>query len=64
MVVVTLGGFAAKHLAEYAAAAPADARATAIAIFRVDEAINFALLSPLNLLFAGSRSCCTVWERR
>jgi hypothetical protein len=53
VVVVTLDGFAAKHLAVYALTAPAEARAAALELFRVEEAVNFALLSPLNLIFAG-----------
>jgi hypothetical protein len=53
VVVVTLDGFAAKHLAESWQSAPAEQRASALASFRADDSINFALLSPLNLVFAG-----------
>jgi hypothetical protein len=52
------GWFAAKHLAESWAAAAASAAGgptalTALAAFQAEDAINFALLSPLNLVFAG-----------
>jgi len=53
VVVVTLDGFAAKRLADFWLSAPVDTRATAVGLFRVEEAISFALLSPLNLVFAG-----------
>lgn len=53
VIDVTLDGFAAKHLAEWWMSAPPDARATAILPFRSVDAANFALLSPLNLVFAG-----------
>src|SRR6266487_6269968 len=53
VVVVTLDGFAAKHLAESWQSAPAELRASALASFRADDSVNFALLSPLNLVFAG-----------
>lgn len=52
VIVVSLDGFAAKHLAESWQAAPPDLRADALAAFRADDSINFALLSPLNLMFA------------
>jgi len=54
IVLISLDGFAAKHLADSWLSSPADARPTAIASFRSEDAINFALLSPLNLVFAGS----------
>src|SRR5215218_1883931 len=53
VVLISLDGFAAKHLAESWLASPAADRATAIGPFRAEDAINFALLSPLNLVFAG-----------
>ncbi len=53
VIILTTDGFASKHLAEYWLSAPPDLRSTALASFRAEEAINFALLSPLNLVFAG-----------
>jgi hypothetical protein len=53
VVLITLDGFAAKHLAESWLSAPPDLRASAIGSFRAEDSINFALLSPLNLVFAG-----------
>jgi hypothetical protein len=53
VVLLALDGFAAKHLADSWSSAPAEARATALAAFRAEDSINFALLSPLNLVFAG-----------
>jgi hypothetical protein len=53
VVLLALDGFAAKHLAEAWASAPAEGRAVALAAFRAEDSINFALLSPLNLVFAG-----------
>jgi hypothetical protein len=53
VIILTTDGFAAKHLAEYWLSAPPDLRPTALASFRAEEGINFALLSPLNLVFAG-----------
>jgi hypothetical protein len=53
VVLVTLDGFAAKHLAESLVSAPNETRATALAAFSAEDSINFALLSPLNLVFAG-----------
>jgi Domain of unknown function (DUF4386) len=53
VVLISLDGFAAKHLAEAWLSAPTAARAAAIGPFRAEDSINFALLSPLNLLFAG-----------
>src|SRR6266568_6897965 len=53
VILLSLDGFAAKHLAESWLSAPADARATALAAFSAEDSINFALLSPLNLVFAG-----------
>ena len=53
VVLLSLDGFAAKHLADAWASAPPTARAEALASFRAEDAVNFALLSPLNLVFAG-----------
>jgi hypothetical protein len=53
VIDVTLDGFAAKHLAEWWMLAPPEVRATAGLAFRSEDSINFALLSPLNLVFAG-----------
>jgi hypothetical protein len=53
VVLITLDGFAAKHLANAWASAPSDLRTDALAAFRAEDSINFALLSPLNLVFAG-----------
>ena len=53
VILLSLDGFAAKHLAKSWLSAPADARATALAAFSAEDSINFALLSPLNLVFAG-----------
>jgi hypothetical protein len=53
VVLVSLDGFAARHLAEALVAAPEETRASALAAFTAEDTINFALLSPLNLVFAG-----------
>jgi hypothetical protein len=53
VVLISLDGFAAKHLAESWLAAPPGARESALAAFKAGDSINFALLSPLNLVFAG-----------
>jgi hypothetical protein len=53
VVLIALDGFAAKHLAESWLSAPPHLRASAIGSFRAEDSINFALLSPLNLVFAG-----------
>jgi hypothetical protein len=53
VVLLALDGFAAKHLAEYWSSVSAADRSGALAAFRAEDAINFALLSPLNLVFAG-----------
>jgi hypothetical protein len=52
VVIVTLDGFASKHLAELYVA-PAGGPHIDLGPFQAEEAINFALLSPLNLVFAG-----------
>src|SRR5512132_686597 len=46
VVLISLDGFAAKHLAEAWLAVPAADRATAIGPFQAEDSINFALLSP------------------
>jgi hypothetical protein len=53
VVLLSLDGFAAKHLAEVWLSTPADARGAALAAFSAEDSVNFALLSPLNLVFAG-----------
>ncbi len=53
VVLLSLDGFAAKHLAESWLSVPPELRPTALASFRAEDSINFALLSPLNLVFAG-----------
>lgn len=53
VVLLSLDGFAAKHLAESWLSASAELRPTTLASFRAEDSINFALLSPLNLVFAG-----------
>lgn len=51
--MISLDGFPAKHLAESWHAAPPGARESALAAFKAEDSINFALLSPLNLVFDG-----------
>jgi hypothetical protein len=71
VVLISLDGFAAKHLAESWLASPAADRAAAIGPFRAEDAVNFALLSPLNLVFAGftfvlfglAAALCGAWPR-
>jgi Domain of unknown function (DUF4386) len=53
IVLVSLDGFAAKHLADTWVASPADGRSAALEPFKAVDTINFALLSPFNLVFAG-----------
>jgi hypothetical protein len=53
VIILTADGFASKHLAEAWLAAPGDLRGSALGSFRTEEAINFALLTPLNLVFSG-----------
>jgi Domain of unknown function (DUF4386) len=53
VVLLALDGFAAKHLAESWSSTVPALRADALAAFRAEDSINFALLSPLNLVFAG-----------
>jgi hypothetical protein len=53
VVLLALDGFAAKHLAESWSSTVPALRADALAAFRAEDSINFALLSPLNLIFAG-----------
>jgi hypothetical protein len=53
VILLTTDGLASKHLAEFWRSAPPELRASALASFRAEEGINFALLSPLNLVFAG-----------
>lgn len=53
VVLVSLDGFAAKSLADSWAAAGPGGRELALVAFRSEDAINFALLSPFNIVFAG-----------
>lgn len=61
VVLLSLDGFAAKHLAESWLSAPPELRPTALASFRAEDSINFALLSPLNLVFAGFTFVLSGW---
>jgi hypothetical protein len=54
LVLVILDGVAARHLAQEWANAPADEKATALALVHVNETINFALASLFNLVFAAA----------
>lgn len=53
LLILTTDGFASKHLAEAWFVASPDLQAGALGSFRTEEAISFALLSPLNLVFGG-----------
>jgi hypothetical protein len=53
LILVILDGVAASQLAEEWATAPADQKATALALVTANETINFALASLFNILFAG-----------
>lgn len=53
VVILTADGIASKPLAQAWLSAPVELRAGALGSFRTEEAINFALLSPLNIVFAG-----------
>lgn len=53
LVLVTLDGLAAKHLADAWAAAPAAEEATALRLVLAQETLNFALASLFNILFAA-----------
>jgi hypothetical protein len=53
LILVTLDGVAAKHIAEAWAAAPPEEEAAALRIVLAEETINFALVTLFNILFAG-----------
>ncbi len=53
VILVTLDGLAAKHLAEAWAAAPRDQATMALRLVSAEETINFALAALFNILFAG-----------
>src|SRR5215211_7532970 len=53
VVLVIVDGVAAKHLADAREAAPAEEGAAALRVVVAEEAINFALASLFNILFAG-----------
>jgi hypothetical protein len=53
VVILTIDGFASKHLAKFWPSTPPDLQATALGSFRTEQAVDFALLSPLNLVFSG-----------
>ena len=53
VVLVIVDGVAAKHLADAWEAAPAEEGAAALRVVLAEEAINFALASLFNILFAG-----------
>ena len=53
VILVIVDGVAAKHLADAWEAAPPDEAAAALRVVVAEEAINFALASLFNILFAG-----------
>jgi FtsH-binding integral membrane protein len=53
VILVIVDGVAAKHLADAWEAAPPDQAAVALGVVLAEEAINFALASLFNILFAG-----------
>lgn len=53
VVLVTIDGVAAKHIADAWAVAPAAEEAAALRILIAEETINFALAALFNILFAG-----------
>ncbi len=53
LILVTLDGLSAKHLADAWAAAAPEERAVALGLVTVEESINFALAALFNILFAG-----------
>lgn len=53
LILVTLDGLAAKHLATAWAEAPPEEAAIALRLVAAEETINFALASLFNILFAG-----------
>ena len=53
VILVIVDGVAAKHLADAWEVAPSDQAAAALRVVVAEEAINFALASLFNILFAG-----------
>jgi hypothetical protein len=53
LILVTLDGVAAKHIAEAWATAPPSEEAAALRLVLAEETINFALAALFNILFAG-----------
>jgi hypothetical protein len=53
VILVTVDGLAAKHLADAWAAAPPDEEAIALRVVLAEETINFALAALFNVVFAG-----------
>jgi hypothetical protein len=53
LILVTVDGLAAKHLADAWAAAPPEEEASALRVVLGEETINFALAALFNILFAG-----------
>src|SRR5215208_6392868 len=56
VILVIVDGVAAKHLADAWEAAPPEEEAVALRVVVAEEAINFALASLFNILFAGVTS--------
>ena len=53
VILVTLDGIAAKHLADEWASAPSGEKATALRVVTSEETFNFALAALFNIVFAG-----------
>jgi len=53
VLLVTIDGVAAKHLADAWAASPPGERAAALRLVLAEESLNFAIASAFNILFAG-----------
>jgi hypothetical protein len=53
VLLVTLDGLAAKHLADAWAVAPPDEKAIALRVLLAEETMNFAMAALFNILFAG-----------
>lgn len=53
VLLVTIDGVAAKHLADVWAASPPAERADALRLVLAEESINFAIASAFNIVFAG-----------
>src|ERR687891_2230458 len=54
LILVTVDGLAAKHLADAWAAAPPEEEAAALRVVLAEETINFSLAALFNILFAGA----------